>query len=55
MKPAVLRQVIDETYLGEFAGLGETIHTFADLEVDISIGDVRVEVVAVQDGGKIHA
>ncbi len=52
---AVLRQVIDKTYLGEFAGLGETTHRFADLEIDVPVGDVRVEVVAVQDGGRSHA
>jgi hypothetical protein len=37
---AMLCQVIDEAHLGEFAGLGKTVHTFADLEVDVAIGDV---------------
>jgi hypothetical protein len=49
----MLCKVIDEGYLGEFAGLGKAVHTFTDLEVDVSMCAVGLEVIAFRDFGGI--
>ena len=46
---AVLGEIGDEDIVGNAAGLGEAVHAFADLNIDIAVADEGFKVVVLHD------
>ncbi len=45
----VFFEVLDQSCLTELAGLGQTVHAFSYLEVDVLVVEERTQVVLVYD------